>query len=94
MIAPGALCTCRQTGTVLWVVAARADDGQRRRLCGKRVDHRGRSDISGLTIGDGDTTVIREAEIYELATMIEHARKDRRYAWLAGRPEHVKESKP
>ena len=91
MIAPEALCTCRQTGTVLWVVEARADDGQRRRLRGKRVDHRGRSDVSAT--GDGDTTVIREVEIYELATTIEHTRKDRRYAWLAGCPEHVKESK-
>ena len=85
MIAPGAPCTCRQTGTVLRVVEARADDGQRRRR---------RSHVSGLTIGDGDTTVIREVEIYELATTIEHTRKDRRYAWLAGCPEHVKESKP
>jgi hypothetical protein len=55
-IAPGALCTCRQTGTVLWIVVAQADVGQHWRLRGKRVDHRGRSDM--LTVGD----VIREAE--------------------------------
>ena len=58
MITPEALVTCRQTRAILYVVVAKADGGQRWRLRGKRIDHLGRSDVSGLTLGDGDTTVI------------------------------------
>ena len=70
-IAPGALVTCRQTGTVLYAVVAQTGDG-RWRLRGKRVDHKGRSDFTGRTAGAGDITVIREAETYEPASVIEH----------------------
>ena len=49
MITPGALCTCRQTGTVLWVVVAQADDGQRWRL---------RSRAHGRVTGDVDIVVL------------------------------------
>ena len=77
-IAPGALVTCRQTGAILYVVAARADNERSWRLRAERVDHLGRSDVSALTVGDGDITVIREAETYEAATMIEHTRRSYR----------------
>jgi hypothetical protein len=42
MIAAGAIVTCRQTGTILYIVKAQADDGIRWRLHGKRDDARGR----------------------------------------------------
>jgi hypothetical protein len=35
-LSPGCLCTCRQCGTQLWVVGAKADDGIRWHLHSKR----------------------------------------------------------
>jgi hypothetical protein len=61
MIAPGAIVTCRQTGTILYVVKAQADDGIRWRLHGKRVDWRGRSDVTCRVGGAGDLVLIRPA---------------------------------
>ena len=66
MIAPGAIVTCRQTGTILYVVKAQADDGIRWRLHAKRHDARGRSDVTGRTAGAGDLVPIRPTPTYSL----------------------------
>jgi hypothetical protein len=50
-IAPGALVMTRPTGTILWVVVAKADDVRRWRLRAKRVDWRGRSDVTCRVAG-------------------------------------------
>jgi hypothetical protein len=71
-IAPGALVTVKQTGTVLWVVVGRADDGIRWRLRSKRIDQNGRHDVTARIAGSGDITVVREAPAYAPNTMIEH----------------------
>jgi hypothetical protein len=60
MIAPGAIVTCRQTGTILYIVKAQADDGIRWRLHDKRDDARGRSDVTGRTAGAGDASLMAE----------------------------------
>jgi hypothetical protein len=68
MIAPGALVMVRQTGTVLYAVCGRADDGIRWRLHAKRADEHGRSDVTGRTAGAGagDLVLIRPTPTYSL----------------------------
>ena len=65
-IAPRVLVTCRQTGTILDVVVTQADDGIRWRLHAKRVDARGRLDVTGRTAGAGDLVLIRPTPTYSL----------------------------
>jgi hypothetical protein len=59
------IVTCRQKGTILYIVKAQADDG-RWRLRAKRVDARGRSDVTGRTAGAGDLVLIRPTPPYSL----------------------------
>ena len=64
MISPGAICMCpRASGAQLWVVVGRVDDG-RWRLRGKRVDWRGRSDVTCRVAGAGEATLkaLKEVE--------------------------------
>ena len=76
-LSPGAICMCpRASGAQLWVVVGRADDG-RWRLRGKRVDWRGRSDVTCRVAGAGDLVLIRPAPTYSPGTMIEHMRSRR-----------------
>jgi hypothetical protein len=65
-IAPGALVVVKQTGAVLYAVCGRTDDGRRWRLHAKRVDARGRSDVTGRTAGAGDLVLIRPTPTYSL----------------------------
>ena len=71
MISPGALVTCRQTGTVLYVLKAPAPGG-RWYLASKRVDQRGRAEFTGRVACAGDLTVIREARTFEPGETVEH----------------------
>jgi hypothetical protein len=66
MTLAGALVTCRQTGTILYVVDRRADDGIRWRLHAKRVDASGRSEVTGRTAGACDLVQIRPTPTYSL----------------------------
>ena len=72
-IAPGAIVTCRQTGTILYiVVVGQAADGTRWQLRSLRIDHKGRTDQTRRIAGEGDITVIRAAPTFAPHTMIEH----------------------
>jgi hypothetical protein len=55
-IAPGALVMTRPTGTILWVVVAKADDGRRWRLRG--------GGASRLAVGN--TTMVTKADRAEM----------------------------
>ena len=51
-LSPGCLCRCRQGGAQLFVVG-RVDDGIRWKLRGRRIDHRGKSDVTCRVAGAG-----------------------------------------
>jgi hypothetical protein len=72
VISPGCICTCKQTGTILYAVVAKADDGIRWQLRSMRIDHKGRTDFTRRIAGEGDLTLIREAPTFEPNTVIEH----------------------
>ena len=75
-ISPGAIVTCpRATGSILYVVDRRADDGVRWKMISKRIDHRGRTDSTRRISGSGDCVVIRAAPTFEPAQSIEHEGK-------------------
>jgi hypothetical protein len=70
-LSPGALATCRQTGSRLWVVKEPLPDN-RLRLIGVRTDRRGRADYSTRISGAGDVQVIRDAEVYAVGSTINY----------------------
>ena len=59
-IAPGGLVTCRQTGTILYVVVAQAGEG----ICSG-----GRSDVTGRTACAYDLVQIRPTHLLIVRSM-------------------------
>jgi hypothetical protein len=74
-ITPGAICTCKQTGAILYVVDRQADDGIRYRLRSFRVTHEGNLLDTLREVGEGDIVVIHPTEAYEPGSVIEHEGK-------------------
>jgi hypothetical protein len=70
-LSPGALATCRQTGSRLWVVKEPLPDN-RFRLIGVRTDRRGGADYSTRISGAGDVQVFRDAEVYAVGNTINY----------------------
>ena len=69
MISPGAIVTCRQTGSVAWVAKSAAPDGYWY-LIAKQMDDRGRSAFIARTAGVGDITVVTPAPNYEIGATV------------------------
>ena len=69
-ISPGAICTCRQTGAILYAVERKADDGQRWQLRSMLVTHQGSTLPTQRVVGEGDIVLIHPAEAYEPGTTL------------------------
>jgi hypothetical protein len=74
VITPGALVTCKWTGTVLYV-AVRADDAGRWHLRSKATDEAGRAAYTGRTAGVGDIVVVKSALTYQPGETLEFGGK-------------------
>jgi hypothetical protein len=94
----GALCTVRQTGSVLYVAKQSLPDN-RWRLTAKQVDARGRVAYQTRDAGIGDITVIRDAATYQVGSTINWAGlehvvlEDRADNVQLGVPEHGRQTR-
>ena len=73
-LSPGAICTVRQFGSVLFVakepVADHLGAYSRYRLTCMQVDSRGRRAFQSRDAGLGDITVVHDAEVYQVGSII------------------------